>query len=121
MKKQAWIQDPKTANTARFHWDPKSWSADPMHFVDSGRPLTGASLPLKTRRQMLRDAARTLWQKLQERKWRQANPQRGDAAEARPGETQETRKHHASAFDKRSETLPPSKPRSALEYPRIAP
>jgi len=27
MEKQAWIQDPKTANTARFHWDPKSWSA----------------------------------------------------------------------------------------------
>jgi len=30
MEKQAWIQDPKTINTARFHWDPKSWSADPM-------------------------------------------------------------------------------------------
>ncbi|MBM5822299.1 MAG: DUF1651 domain-containing protein [Cyanobacteria bacterium K_Offshore_surface_m2_011] len=43
MEKQAWIQDPKTANTARFHWDPKSWSAEPMYFVDSGRPLTGAS------------------------------------------------------------------------------
>jgi len=35
-------QDPRTANTARFHWDPKSWSADPMYFVDSDRPLTGA-------------------------------------------------------------------------------
>jgi hypothetical protein len=39
--KRAWIQDPKTANTARFHWDPKSRYADPMYFVDSGRPLTG--------------------------------------------------------------------------------
>ena len=29
MEKQAWIQDPRTANTARFHWDPKSWSTDP--------------------------------------------------------------------------------------------
>jgi hypothetical protein len=29
MEKQAWIQDPKTASTARFHWDPKSWSQDP--------------------------------------------------------------------------------------------
>jgi hypothetical protein len=36
MKKQAWIQDAKTANAARFHWDPKSWYADPMYFVDSG-------------------------------------------------------------------------------------
>ncbi|MCP9804758.1 DUF1651 domain-containing protein [Cyanobium sp. T1G-Tous] len=41
--KQAWNQDPKTANTARFHWDPKSWYADPMYLVDSGRPLPGAS------------------------------------------------------------------------------
>jgi hypothetical protein len=41
MRKQAWIQDPKTASTARFHWDPKSWSQDPWYFVDSGRPLTG--------------------------------------------------------------------------------
>ena len=43
MRKQAWIQDPKTASTARFHWDPKSWSQDPWYFVDSGRPLTGAT------------------------------------------------------------------------------
>jgi len=58
MEKQAWIQDPKTANTAGFHWDPKSWSADPMYFVDSGRPLTGAPPLLKTRRHTRRDAAR---------------------------------------------------------------
>jgi len=62
----AWIQDPKTANTARFHWDPKSWSADPWYFVDSGRPRTGAPPLLKTRRHMRRDDARKLWLALQE-------------------------------------------------------
>ena len=64
MKKQAWIQDPKTANTARFHWDPKSWSADPMYFVDSGRPLTGLPPLLKTRSYLRREDARKLWMKL---------------------------------------------------------
>ena len=71
------IQDPRTANTARFHWDPKSWSADPMYLVDSGRPLTGAPPLLKTRRHMKRDAARKLWRKLQEQGWRQVQPQWG--------------------------------------------
>ncbi|WP_322766045.1 hypothetical protein [Cyanobium usitatum] len=28
----------------RFHFDPKSWSAYPMHFVDSGRPQQSQSL-----------------------------------------------------------------------------
>jgi hypothetical protein len=81
MEKQAWIQDPKTANTARFHWDPKSWSADPMYFVDSGRPLTGAPPLLKARRHMKRDAARKLWRKLQEQGWRQVQPQWGDGVD----------------------------------------
>ena len=49
MKKQAWIQAAKTANAMRFHFDPKSWSAYPMYFVDSGRPLTGELPLLKTR------------------------------------------------------------------------
>jgi hypothetical protein len=31
MEKQAWIQDPRTANMARFHLDPKTWSAYPMY------------------------------------------------------------------------------------------
>jgi len=81
MEKQAWIQDPQTANTARFHWDPKSWSADPMYFVYSGRPLTGATPLLKTRRHMRRDAASKLWRKLKEQGWRQVQPQWGDGVE----------------------------------------
>ena len=44
MSGQAWIQDPKTANTMRFQLDPKSWSAYPMYFVDSGRPQQSQSL-----------------------------------------------------------------------------
>jgi len=81
MEKQAWIQDPQTANTARFHWDPKSWSADPMYFVDSGRPLTGAPPLLKTRSYLRRDDARQLWKKLQSDGWRQCTPQWGEDAE----------------------------------------
>ena len=79
-ERRAWIQDPKTANTARFHWDPKSWSADPKYFVDSGRPPTGAPPLLKTRRHMRRDDARKLWRKLQEQGWRQVKPQWGAEA-----------------------------------------
>ena len=39
MSGQARIQDPKSTNTMRFHFDPKSWSAHPMYFVDSGQPM----------------------------------------------------------------------------------
>ncbi len=77
MKKQGWIQDPNTANTARFHWDPKSWSADPMYFVDSGRPLTGAPPLLKTRRHLRQQDARKLWLALRERGWQPVSPQWG--------------------------------------------
>jgi hypothetical protein len=63
MKKQAWIQDPRTANTARFHLDPKSWYADPMYFVDSGRPLPDAPPLLKTRSHLLLKQARELWRR----------------------------------------------------------
>jgi len=66
---------------ARFHWDPKSWSADPMYFVDSGRPLTGETPLLKTRRHMRRDAARKLWRKLQAQGWRQVQPQWGEGVD----------------------------------------
>jgi len=62
-------------------WDPKSWSADPMYFVDSGRPLTGAPPLLKTRRHMRRDAARKLWRKLQEQGWRQVKAQWGEGVD----------------------------------------
>jgi len=81
LKKHAWIQDPETANTARFHWDPKSWSADPMYFVDSGRSLTGAPPLLKTRSYLRRDDARALWKKLQADGWCQRTPQWGVDAE----------------------------------------
>ena len=63
--KQAWIQAPKTANAARFHWDPKSWYAGPMYFMDSGRPLTGEPPLLKTRSHMRLSDARKLWRELQ--------------------------------------------------------
>ena len=77
MEKQAWIQDPTTANTARFHLDPKSWSAYPMYFVDAGRPLPGAPPLLKTRSHLHLKQARELWRKLQRQGWKQVAPQWG--------------------------------------------
>ena len=77
MKKQAWIQDPRTANTMRFHFDPKSWSAHPMYLVDSGRPLPGAPPLLKTRSRMRRNDARVLWTRLKAQGWKQVAPQWG--------------------------------------------
>jgi hypothetical protein len=77
MSWQAWIQDPKTANTMRFHFDTKSWSAHPMYFVDSGRALPGAPPLLKTRSHMRRSDARELWRKLKAQGWKQVDPQWG--------------------------------------------
>ena len=77
MKKQVWIQDPRTTNTMRFHLDPKSWSAHPMYFVDSGRPLPGAPPLLKTRSHMRLNDARKLWRELQGQGWKQVDPQWG--------------------------------------------
>jgi hypothetical protein len=77
MEKQAWIQDPRTANTARFHLDPKSWYADPMYFVDSGRPLPDAPPLLKTRSHLHLKQARELWRKLRGQGWRRVAPQWG--------------------------------------------
>jgi hypothetical protein len=77
MKKQAWIQDPKTASTMRFQFDPKSWSAHPMYFVDLGRPLPGAPPLLKTRSHMHLKQARELWRELQRQGWRRVAPQWG--------------------------------------------
>ena len=64
MSGQAWIQDPRTTNTLRFHFDPKSWSAHPMYFVDSGRPLPGAPPLLKTRIHMRPNDPKELWLRL---------------------------------------------------------
>jgi hypothetical protein len=69
MSGQAWIQDPMTANTMRIHLDPKSWSAYPMYFVDSGRPLPCAPPLLKTRSDMRRNYARELWTRLKAQGW----------------------------------------------------
>jgi len=77
MSGQAWIQDPQTTDTMRFHLDPKSWSAYPMYFVDSGRPLPGAPPLLKTRSHMRRSDARQLWIKLKAQGWKQVDPQWG--------------------------------------------
>ena len=77
MSGQAWIQDPKTTNTMRFQLDPKSWSAYPMYFVDSGRALPGAPPLLKTRSHMRRNDARELWLRLKAQWWKQVGPQWG--------------------------------------------
>ena len=77
MMQQAWIQGPKTANTMRFHFDPKSWSAHPMYFVDSSRPLPGTPSLIKTRSHMRRNEARKLLIRLKAQGWKQVAPQWG--------------------------------------------
>jgi len=69
MSGKAWIQDPKTANTMRFHLDLKSWSAYPIYFVDAGRPLPDPQSLLKTRCHLHLKQARELWR--QRQGWRQ--------------------------------------------------
>jgi hypothetical protein len=41
MSGQAWIQDPKTTNTMRFHLDPKSWRATAAQDPQSYAPQRG--------------------------------------------------------------------------------
>ena len=74
MVQQAWIQGPKTANTMRFHFDPKSWSAHPMYFVDSSRPLPGTPSLIKTRSHMRRNEARKLLTRLKAQEWKKVAP-----------------------------------------------
>ena len=83
MSGQAWIQAPKTANTMRFHFDPKSWRSYPMYFVDSGRPLPGAPPLLKTRSHMRRNDARELWLRLKAEGWKQVGPQGGSGVDVK--------------------------------------
>lgn len=77
MSKQAWIQDPKTTNTMRFHFDPNSWSTYPMYSVDTGRPLPGAPPLLTTRSHMRRNQTRELWLRLKAQGWKQVDPHWG--------------------------------------------
>jgi hypothetical protein len=78
MKKQAWIQDPKTANTAQFHLGPKSWHADPMYLMDAGRD---APPLLKTRSYLHLEQARELWRNLRRQGWKQVAPHWGADAD----------------------------------------
>jgi hypothetical protein len=79
--RQGWLQNPRTTETRRFHRDERSWSQDPMVFVDSGRPLPGQPALLQSRRYLPRDAAATLWQALLKAGWRPVAPQWGEDAE----------------------------------------
>ena len=62
MRCQAWIHNPKTTHTKRFHWDEKSVPQDPHVFVDSGRPFPGQPPLLTTRLHLKAPAAEQLWQ-----------------------------------------------------------
>ena len=69
MAVQGWIQDPKSKQAKRFHRDEKSWSQDPMVFVDTGVPIPGQPPLLKTRVHLHRDVAVKLWQDLLKVGW----------------------------------------------------
>ena len=70
MAVQGWIQDPKSRQAKRFHRDEKSWSQDPMVFVDTGVPIPGQPPLLKTRVRLHRRAAVQLWQELRNAGWK---------------------------------------------------
>ncbi|MFZ9148601.1 DUF1651 domain-containing protein [Vulcanococcus sp.] len=74
---QGWLQEPGSLATKRFHPDEKSWSQDPMVFVDSGRPLSGQPPLLKSRDHLHRDQAVELWGTLLKRGWQVVSPQWG--------------------------------------------
>ena len=67
---EAFIQDPATKQAKRFHRDEKSWSQDPMVFVDTGVPIPGEPPLLKTRVHLHRDIAVTLWNDLLKVGWK---------------------------------------------------
>ena len=69
MAVQGWIQDPKTRQTKRFYRDEKSWSQDPMVFVDTGVPIPGQAPLLKTRVRLHKDVAK-LWRDLLKVGWK---------------------------------------------------
>ncbi len=75
MTKNAWLQDPKTKNTKRFHRDEKSWDRYPKVFIDSGRPLMNQHALLKSRIHVDLVDAKKEWRRLQRGGWRRVDPQ----------------------------------------------
>ena len=75
MRCQAWIHNPQTAHTKRFHRDEKSIPQDPHIFVDSGRPFPGQPPLLTTRLYLKAPAAEQLWQSLLTGGWKPCDPQ----------------------------------------------
>ena len=63
--KEGWLVDPVTNWAYRFHRDDRSWSQDPMVFVDKGRSMgDGTPALLKSREHLHRDQAQRLWKDL---------------------------------------------------------
>jgi len=73
----AWIQEPTTKETKRFHMDPKRYAADPWYFVDTGRPIPGEPPLLKSRSHLHLIDARALWQQLRRDGWMEVKAQWG--------------------------------------------
>ncbi|MCT0215825.1 DUF1651 domain-containing protein [Synechococcus sp. CS-1330] len=65
-------------------WIPRAgWSAYPMYFVDSGRPLPGAPPLLKTRSHMRRNDAREMWLRLKAQAGQALHPPRPNLQQRR--------------------------------------
>ena len=77
MKRNAWLQDPKTQNTKRFHRDEKSWFPYPKVFIDSGRPLPNDNALLRSRSHVALQEAQEEWMKLCQEGWKKVGPQWG--------------------------------------------
>ena len=81
MKKNGWLQDPKTTDTKRFHRDDRSLDRYPKVFIDSGRPIPGQCPLLKSRSYVGLIVANNLGLRLREKGWRKVAPQWGKDAD----------------------------------------
>ena len=81
MGSEGFIQDPATKETKRVHRDEKSWAREPKVFVDTGLPIPGEPLLLRTRVHLRRDAAEQFWRELHCVGWQQVEPCWGASAE----------------------------------------
>ncbi len=81
MRRQGWLQDPKTTETKRFHRDERSHREFPMVFIDSGRPFPGKPALLKRRQHVHKKEAMKNWEKLLKEGWKVVKPQWGKGEE----------------------------------------
>jgi len=80
--REGWLLDCDQHWAYRFHCDEKSWSRDPMVFVDMGRAMPdGSPALLKSRRHLHKDQAEEFWKQLVRMGWKRSEALWGASAE----------------------------------------